>query len=231
MMKKKVFIELSLVLILLLTSFNILFFAIPFNRELSNDSFWIVYSFTIFMTLFTFTCYVTMFIKRNKSLIFFNYQLLKTTSIITLIQYALAIAILAIGNFYHIDYWIPLIVEILLTLFAVFFSLFLSLYKGYVKASNNNEKNNTSFIENLRAQTSALCSSNENEDLDNELNSLFEMIKYSDPIDYEKDDAFENDVFNKFDLLKKSVSNGDVSVSISLIKEIKKLLKQRKSSW
>ena len=50
--KQKIFVTGGILLIIAVI-FNILFFAVPLNRNLSGGAFWLVYGFTMFGIIFT----------------------------------------------------------------------------------------------------------------------------------------------------------------------------------
>lgn len=224
-MKNKTFKNSLIVYILGIILFNILIFTIPFDKNLSRESFWCV---LISSNLFFFFSIITFFqlkkIKCKKIYIFNIYFFLV---LLSLIQIIAAYILLIIGNFLYVKLWISLIVEIILLFMNIIFFIFSFRYLRYLLQEDSSIKSDTSFIEAIRLEINELLLETTLFKIKKSLNNLLEKIKYIDPVSTESTQKVEDDIVDKINELKNSISKRNITVSLKIIENISNLIEKR----
>lgn len=226
-MKKNIFAVIISFLIAIV-AFNLLFFLIPFNWSLSPSCFWIIYGFTTFAFVLFFAIVLNYFKNKNKNSKFVNMHIVRTCNIGFLVQLFLTIVFLVLGNFVKIEFWIPIIPEIILASIISILLIVRRSYSTYIFRHDDEITKNSEFATSIRREIKDICYKNDNKDLDKALEKLFEVANYSDPISNPNTDIIEKEILVKVSQLRTVVHNSSVEKAIALIKDITILFSQRK---
>ena len=143
-MKKNIFAVIISFLIAIV-AFNLLFFLIPFNWSLSPSCFWIIYGFTTFAFVLFFVILLNYFKNKNKNSKIVNMHIVRTCTIGFLIQLLLTIVFLVLGNFVKIEFWIPIIPEIILVSIISILLIARRSYSTYIFRHDNEIAKNSEF--------------------------------------------------------------------------------------
>ena len=217
-----------LVSLIVLVAYNILYFVIPFNRDLSGAAFWISYGVTNFLILFNLlTVYLGFKDKSLRSRVF-GIPIVTLGVYFTIIQFVADILIMSIGNFVKIPYWVVVVFEVLL-LAAAFISLIArKAYKDTIITIDT--KAEEDFIKDLRIQLDTLVHvSISDAQLKNNLRKLYETVKYTTPVSKKCVYEIEEDISSKVAALKKAVQEENVIKANGLIDDITNLIRERKA--
>ena len=227
-MKKKSFLILSLCSLLVLIAFNVIYFVVPFNREISNGTFWIIYGFThAFILLFWIISLYFLKSKTRKEK-FAKAQLIRNVAIFGSIQFVLCILFLIVGNFIDIPFWIPLVLEIILFTFCTILLLVRKEYSNYIVQHDMAISKGSEFISCIRKELYELSYKNKEKELKKPLEKLCELSCYTDPISKNNSEIIEKDIICKVGQLRVSINSKNTQKSLDLIYEITHLFNQRK---
>lgn len=217
----------GLILLILLAVYNVLYFAIPFDRSHSNGAFWLTYGFTTFFIIFmAVVVFIGFHDKDIKSrvmgipVIYLGYSIL-------CIQFVIDAVVMGVGNFFEIKTWIPVIVEVLLLAFFLISLIARTAYKDTI-AKIDSQKQRKAYITELRIQLESMLNSVTNEEVKKELEKLCETVKYTDPVSYKEVEDIEDEISNNVEKLKVVIGDGDSVKVNELIKSISNLVNERK---
>lgn len=217
----------SLILAVILVTYNILYFVIPFNRSLSAGSYWTTYGVTLFLILFM--C-IIVFIgigdKKAKSRIF-GVPILYLGYSVLVTQFVIDAAIMIAGNWISIQTWITVIIETLL-LAAFFISLIKkTAYKDTIKRVDAKEYKEV-YIRDLRIELETIYNMVEEPTLKKILEKLYETAKYTDPVSSKEVVEIEDQISLEVEKLKKTIKENDYESARVIATEVDSLLKERK---
>ena len=218
----------GLILLILLAMYNVLYFVIPFDRSHSNGAFWVTYGVTSFLIVFM---AVVMFIgfhdKNLKSRIFgVPIVYLGFSTLIT--QFVIDAVVMAVGNFFEIWTWIPVVVEVLLVGFFIISLILRTAYKDTIKKIDAQVEKKT-YIKDLRVQLDALVEVNKIDTVKAELEKLAETVRYADPVSSKHSVETEDQITVAFETLSKAINSGDAEKAAVSIAKMNRLLNERKA--
>ncbi len=228
-MKNKSKILIGIVCALILIVYNVIFFAVPFNRELSQTSFWITYFVTTFLILSNGFVFFYSFKndKINKNI--FSIPVFKVTFSSFIIQILFDIIVMSVGNFFTFAFWITLIVEVLLLAISIILIVIRFSYKEKIIDVDNKTAIKTSFIQEVKIQMELIDNISKDTIYSGLISKLYEKIKYCDPISESESKDIENEILSKIGDLKDLVSdNTQNKESVNkVIKKISLLIDER----
>lgn len=218
----------GLILLILLAMYNVLYFVIPFDRSHSNGAFWVTYGVTSFLIVFM---AVVMFIgfhdKNLKSRIFgVPIVYLGFSTLIT--QFVIDAVVMAVGNFFEIWTWIPVVVEVLLVGFFLISLVLRTAYKDTIRKIDA-QVEKKAYIKDLRVQLDALVELNKIDAIRPELEKLAETVRYTDPVSSKESVDTEDQITVAFESLSKAVNGGDSEKAAVSIAKMNRLLNERKA--
>ena len=218
-----------LVSLIVLAAYNILYFVIPFNRDLSGAAFWISYGVTNFLILFNlFTIYLGFKDKSLRSRVF-GIPIVTLGVYYTIIQFVADILIMSIGSFVKIPYWVVVVFEVLLLATAFISLIARKAYKDAIITIDTKEEKED-FIKDLRIQLDTLVhASMSDAQLRNDLRKLYETVKYTNPVSKKCVYEIEDDISTKVAALRKAVQDENVVKAKGLIDDITNLIRERKA--
>ena len=217
----------SLILLVILAAYNILYFVIPFNRTLSQTSYWITYGCTTFVVLFMAVLVFIGIGDKNKKSRVFGLPILYLGFMAIIIQLIFDIIVMVIGNWLEFKSWITIVFE---TLFLSVFFISLIVRTAYKDTIKKIDKLSTkeNFIRDLRVDLEVLSSGVENDLLKEPLNKLFEKVKYTDPVSSKNVFDIEDEILNKIITLRAEIQDNQIEKALKTIKAIDSLITERK---
>ena len=220
----------GIVLLIILTVYNILYFAIPFNRALSAKSFWITYVSTTLLVLLAFISIVFGLNDRKLKSRIFGIPIVFLCAFTFLAQFIVDCVVMIVGCFICIEWWVSTIIE---TLLYAFFLLSLISQKAYKSkiAEIDSRENKTLFIRKLRIQLETLLRDVRGTSIEYPVENLYECVRYTTPISNVETYEIEEEISEKVRQLKKYINDGnyvkakkEIGIIVSLVKERKSIL-------
>lgn len=199
----------GLILLVILIVYNLLFFIIPFNRELSKTAYWITYAFTWFFSIAMFFIVVLGFGDKKLRSRVFGIPIVLAGTIALICQFLIDLLIMIIGNWISIKGWIPSVIEIVL-----FGGLALSLivrkaYKDVIVAKDVKEEDKEAFIRALRKDMEILRAKFIPEGLIKGIERLDDAIRYTIPASRAEVNDLEEEITDQMIQLKNELAAGD----------------------
>lgn len=217
----------TLILAVILAAYNVLYFVIPYNRDLSNAAIWITYGVTTFLIVFSAaTVCIGIYDKELKSRVF-GIPILYLGYGVLVAQFVIDTVIAAVGSRFEVGAWVAAVVETLLL--AIFFISLIArtAYKDTIKKIDEKEYKE-SFIRELRPELKLLVDSVNDGEVKTALNKLYETVLCTDPVSSKFVIEIEDEISEKVKALKESISAGDDVKLLNLIRETDLLVKERK---
>lgn len=123
----------TLILAVILAAYNVLYFVIPYNRDLSNAAMWITYGVTTFLTAFSaVTVCIGIYDKELKSRVF-GIPILYLGYGVLVAQFVIDTVITAVGSRFEVGAWVAAVVETLLLAFFFISLIARTAYKDTIK--------------------------------------------------------------------------------------------------
>lgn len=217
----------TLLLAVILAAYNALYFAIPYNRDLSNAAIWITYGVTTFLIAFSaVTVCIGICDKELKSRVL-GVPILYLGYGVLVAQFVVDIVITAVGSIFEIGAWFAAVIETLLLAFFFVSLIARTAYKDAIKKIDE-KAYKESFIRELRPELKLLVDSVNAGEVKTALNKLYETVLYTDPVSSKFVIEIEDEISEKIKALKESLDAGDDVKSLNLIRETDLLVKERK---
>lgn len=217
----------TLILAVILAAYNVLYFVIPYNRDLSNAAMWITYGVTTFLIVFSaVTVCIGIYDKELKSRVL-GIPILYLGYGVLVAQFVIDIVITTVGSRFEVGAWVAAVVETLLLSFFFISLIARTAYKDTIKKIDEKEYKE-SFIRELRPELKLLVDSVNDGEVKTALNKLYETVLCTDPVSSKFVIEIEDEISEKIKVLKESVAAGDDVKSLNLIRETDLLVKERK---
>lgn len=226
-MKNKTIITINIIGALIVAGFNLLFFLTPLNWEENKETLWSVYAFTMLVFFSVFIINIIFFNCKDIKTKFSLMHLIKTSYIWLLLQIAIAMVFIAVGQFVKIHFWISFTILLLLTLCFACMILVKALYSSKILNDDAKTIKNTSFINEIKKEIRDLTHKNEMNELTKPLERLYEKVCFVDPIANTECAEIENEILLNINKLEKEISLNHVEKANKLMLVISDLLDQR----
>lgn len=179
--------------------------------------YYILYNIAILATLYKNTNYILKEDILNTSVIYLYVKI----DIVTII-------FLVISKFVYINTNIILIIILLLGLYS--FLLFYNVVNGNRYINNHTKKmeKSTKVVKEWITKLEVLINNNENSKIKSNLNNLYELVKYMDPVENENTFALDNEINNLFKKLEKEINDDVIKEIMTKIKERKVIISDNK---
>lgn len=227
-LEKKNWVSIQIISILLV-AYNILFFAIPFNRELSCVAFWLTYGVTHFIAIANvFLVFLGINDRKVESRIF-GIPIIQLGVAIGAIQLGLDILVMLIGNWVAFPYWLVIILEVvLLTVFGIS-TIVRKTYKNTIIRISSG-KNNEEFIKNLRIELEQIFRALQGDAVTKrDMFRLLESARYTIALSDERVFDLEEEISQKVAELREFIEDKNFIKTEEAIYQINSLLKERKA--
>ena len=213
--------------IILEVIYNVLVLAIPFSHK-SEVSFWLLW-FVGFLSIL-----VQPFIARyglNNSNTYkskiFGWPIIRLGYLYLLIQMGFCVALFTLGSFFRVDYWIILIVEVILIGLIAIGLITVDSYKEEITKIEDSVPLATKFISELKIDSEILLKKMTEESIRIKLEEFVEEVKYSDPVSNDSLIEIEEEINMNYQALKNNLEAGIIETVFSDIDELIILVKER----
>ena len=205
---------------------NILVFLIPFPHGIA---FWTAY---VFLMIALVIGFVITYVSAEKTFTQKNgiryYPLMRFGVMYLIVQGIVSLIFFLLDSYITLPLiWIPPVV--CLVIFAIFAVLLISTYSGLkvVESVDEQSKKETAFIYSLTAEAELLAKQVSDEDLQKELTSLYEAIRYSDPVSLPEVAEVDSRIRGEMDVLKATVTLNDAGKIHESVQKLSLLIAER----
>ncbi len=212
-----------IILAVIFVVFSVIAFVIPTPK---NATFWIGFVAGVIAIAFQIYIFKISFGKGDdvKSR-FYGFPIARVGVIYLVIQLILSIAEVSLSMF--IPYWIVLIVDVLPLAFAIIGSVTADMMRDEIARQDVELKKNVENIRELQSLSASISTQCEIDGLKDELSSLAEEFRFSDPVSSDKTEELELTLKNQLNDLQNAVIDGDEDSARTLIKKVFANLKER----
>ena len=225
---KKTLITL-LVLVIIAAIYNVIYFAVPWKRELSNAAFWVTYGCTWLALVFAGVVTAIAFGKKDLKSRVFGIPIFYVGYSLVILQLVIDFVVMGVGSWYEIKYWIPLIVEVLVFGVGAISVIARTAYRDEIDKMEAKAEPKKAFIKEFRIEVDTLVASNGIDAIKPDLETLAEKVRYTDPVSSSAVTEVEDQIVNEFELLQKAINNGEVDKARNQISKVSNLLDERKA--
>lgn len=205
---------------------NILVFLIPFPHGIA---FWTAY---VFLMIALVIGFVITYVSAEKTFTQKNgiryYPLMRFGVMYLIVQGIVSLIFFLLDSYITLPLiWIPPVV--CLVIFAIFAVLLISTYSGLkvVESVDEQSKKETAFIYHLTAEAELLAKQVSDADLQTELDSLYEAIRYSDPVSTPEVADVDSRIRGEMDVLKAAVTLNDAGKIHESAQKVSLLIAER----
>lgn len=205
---------------------NVLVFLIPFPHGIA---FWIAYAFLMVALVVEF---FISYISTEKAFCqkggIRYYPLMRTGAIYLIVQGIASLIFFLTDSYITMNIiWIPPVV--CLIIFGVFCGLLVATYSGIkiVEKEEEASKIDTSFVSSLIVDVDVLRNQAKNTECKSELASLYETVRYSDPVSSPELSEIEQMIRGEMDVLKAAVLLNDMDKAGESIQKISDMVYER----
>lgn len=205
---------------------NILVFLIPFPHGIA---FWTAY---VFLMIALVIGFVITYVSAEKTFTQKNgiryYPLMRFGVMYLIVQGIVSLIFFLLDSYITLPLiWIPPVV--CLVIFAIFAVLLISTYSGLkvVESVDEQSKKETAFIYSLTAEAELLAKQVSDADLQKELTSLYEAIRYSDPVSTLEVAEVDSRIRGEMDVLKAAVTLNDAGNIHESVQKVSLLIAER----
>ena len=205
---------------------NILVFLIPFPHGIA---FWTAY---VFLMIALVIGFVITYVSAEKTFTQKNgiryYPLMRFGVMYLIVQGIVSLIFFLLDSYITLPLiWIPPVV--CLVIFAIFAVLLISTYSGLkvVESVDEQSKKETAFIYSLTAEAELLAKQVSDADLQTELDSLYEAIRYSDPVSTPEVADVDSRIRGEMDVLKAAVTLNDAGKIHESVQKLSLLIAER----
>ena len=219
---KKAFKYYAVIWAIILAAFNVICFVTP-NEYAGyykfGGAFWSAYIFMTLAFIGQLVCAYFAFKADSMQQLFYNMPLITISYaglVIMLLFGGIAMAIPDLPN------WVGVIVGFIVLAFTAVAVLKASAAAEAVQAVDKKVQDNTAFIRNLTAEAEQLVRMAPNEDISKECKRLYELIRYSNPL--QKEDSKKEIIESLMREYSDALTNGDLHEMLRINNEIAKHL-------
>ena len=218
-----------IILAVIAAIYNVIYFAVPFNRALSNAAFWITYGCTWAALVFAGVTVAIAFNKKELKSKIFGIPVHCVGYTLVLFQLLIDGVVMGVGNWYEVYYWIPLIVEVILFGLSIVAVTIRNEYRNFIDKIDEKDVKKKEFIKELRVEVDSLLRANKVEALKPELEKLAETVRFTDPVSHSDVIDVEDQIVTEFETLQKAVADGEADKARTQVEKILNLLDERKA--
>lgn len=181
---------------------NLCYFLIPYPREHSANSFWILYGASMFFLIAGATVSLFVFGKKNDREKVFGIAVFRSIILVLAIQILADIVLFIIGSLFVIRPWIVIIIEAsLFVFFAAKIAIRLQ-YQRSVKYMDEGVICSTKCISGLKAEIAILRKTCHIPELKRGLDNVYEKLLYCDPVSTRETEETEKTLLQAVEQLK-----------------------------
>jgi hypothetical protein len=214
------FLELMAALVILVT-FNVIFFALPFERGLTC---WIAYGFSLLSIVVMAVTTLYVLWRGDMRSKFYGLPVLYVSWIHAAVQIVLCFVFMIVPL---VPFWVELPVNTLLLAACLLGLSAASLGVGEVRRIDETVREKVFYIQSLRTEAETMAAKASEGNVKKALAEYAEAIRYSDPMSSPELAELENILETKTALLREQVGNGNAEAALSLCEELRQLLAER----
>ena len=225
-MKKRIGIY-SIIWAICLAIFNVASFVTP-NESCGvskfNGSFWVGYIFITVAFIGQLISAIIALNEKNVNKLFYKLSLIS-------VSYGGLIATLIVGGIFMaikpLPYWLGIIICAVILGFTAIAVIKADVASELVGGIDEKIKEKTLFIKALTIDAHTLVKCAANDDLKKEAMTVYEAIRYSDPMSCDALDSIENKIKNDFIEFSEAIHTGDVDLATETAKGLLELINSR----
>jgi len=183
--------------------------------------FWVSYIFTVIAFIIQYILIYYLIIK-NEGSSFNNFPLLIIGNSYLIIQ--IIVSIILMFDKISLEYAI-VIQSIILGIFIII-EILLSQGKGHIESVEEDTKNRTLFLTEMKKEVEIL-SNKVDDDLKDNFNDLFEVVSFANPMSDEKISSIENEIIATLETLKNEVNQNNKENILKLINKLEDMFSER----
>ena len=212
------------VIFIAFATFNLLAFVIPFQR---NAVFWVAYIFAAIAILSQAVIYKTAFDKAdNLTRVFLGYPIFRIGKLYLTIQIILSLVLMITASFVLFPVSIAIVPCVVLIAGFSITIILSDIARDKIDKIGTGQIISTQFITGLRADLQSLIPRITDNALKTKLEKLSEAVRFSDPVSSKGLEELENEMGQKFILLKQAVLK-DTEEGNMLVDEFSFLVNER----
>ena len=208
--------------------YNVLFFAIPWKREVSETSFWITYGCTWLAFIFVGIITAIAFNKRNLKSRIFGIPIHFVGYVVVLFQFLLDFIVMSVGSFYEVWWWVPTVVEVLIFGLNIIAVVARQAYRNFIDKVDDKKVKKTYTLQ-LKMKLNFIIDLNTIDEIKTDLEQLAEAVRYTDPVSCKEVENTEDRITVVLEELEKAIVDNDIDKSKTLIAKINRFLNERKA--
>jgi|GEM_PF-194876 len=209
---------------IIIISYNVLVFVIPFNKD---ACFYWSYIFAMIAIFGFATCWFYAFDKdttlRNR---FLGFPIFKIGIIYLGLQLLYSTGSMIKTTFYPMPAWIVVVPSMILLAVAITKVLTIDIVRDKLRSISHKQQVDTTFIRMLQIDIDALSERITDEKIKKQVSSLYEKVKFSDPVSNHHLIEIETLIKSKFEEMKSMVYGGNMEIAGN-IEKITLLLSER----
>ena len=144
-----------------------------------------------------------------------------------IIQFIASVLLIVINAFVVVPVFVPVIIFVVLLGFAAIGLLITSAVKDFIESVEKEEKQRTAWLNNFKIEVESLNNKTSDEALNKDIYKFIEKVKYSDPMSSDKLVDVENEINEKYLVLKDNVLNNNIEEVKKDLVEINDLMDKR----
>lgn len=220
---KKNFVRFAIVIAIVALVFNVIVFAIPFNKE-SNSIFWTSYVFGMIAIIAPLALSFYSFKGKELKSKFYGIPVFKMGFIYMVVQLITSLIFIIINSFVCVPNWIVWILYVIILAICAIGFIGADAYRDHVESLEKKTEVKTSFIKGFIVDTQSLANRVTSEPNHSLLAEIADLVKYSDPVTSDALTEIEDEIERKFTLVKGKALNdeditSDAKILITLINE------------
>jgi len=207
--------------------FSVLVFVIPFEKKCMAT---FVVSYIGVLVALAVQCYVGVLVFKKSSSLrskVYGIPVIRVSIIYLILQLITSTALIVANIFAFIPVFIPVVILVLLTGLAAIGVLLTVGAKSIIENIEKEEKQKTAFMNNFKVEVESLENKSSDEAFNKDIHKFVEKVKYSDPMSANELVDVENEINEKYLVLKDNILNNNLDEAKKDLAEINDLMDKR----
>lgn len=202
--------------------FSVFAFVVPFER---NVGFWVAYAAEMIAIVLQYPIFHSAFGEASAKSRFYGLPIARLGYIYIGVQTALSLAIFALGFVPNFPSWLSVLVCLIVLALALLGIIKADVARDQIHQLDTKKQVSTDMITALRDQAAILPTLASDPDLKQQLTSLAEDLRFSDPVSSPQTEAIEQELADMLSALRSHIKNG--TADAGEISAVKAKLSQR----
>ncbi|MGN0459240.1 MAG: hypothetical protein ACI4IL_09745 [Eubacterium sp.] len=204
-----------------IVAFSIITFVSPSEKI---GSFWVGYIFVVAMFIVQLVCSYIFFKQEIKDKVFLNIPLLTISYIALFVSLIFSTVFIAVPN---LPVWIAVTISVIVTAFDIIAIVSTNMAIGTIEKTETKLKAQTFFIKSLTVDAQTLMMKAKSEEIKEIAYSVYEAVRYSDPMSNDALAAAESSITIKFKELEKAVIDDNINLATDISNDLLILINDR----